>query len=80
MVRLLRRVFTGAIYHVTSRGNARTSIFLDDLDRNICLSVRGLSLRRLNMMFHAYCLMTNRFHLFVEALDANLSQAILMTR
>jgi REP element-mobilizing transposase RayT len=33
MARPLRIEFPGAIYHVTSRGNARRKVFLDDADR-----------------------------------------------
>ena len=33
MARPLRIEFPGAVYHVTSRGNARRKIFLEDEDR-----------------------------------------------
>ena len=33
MARQLRLEFPGAIYHVTSRGNAQNPIFLDEEDR-----------------------------------------------
>ena len=76
MARPLRIEFPGAIYHVTSRGNAQASIFLDDIDRKTFLSVLGLTLRRFNVICHAYCLMTNHFHLLLETPDANLSKAM----
>ena len=76
MARPLRIEFPGAIYHVTSRGNAQAAIFLDDIDRKSCLSVLGLALRRFNVICHAYCLMTNHFHLLLETPDANLSSAM----
>ena len=76
MARPLRIEFPGAIYHVTSRGNAQASIFLDDIDRNTFLSVLGLTMRRFNVICHAYCLMTNHFHLLLETPDANLSKAM----
>ena len=37
MSRPLRIEFPGAHYHVTSRGNARRKIFLDDVDREVFL-------------------------------------------
>jgi len=37
MARPLRLQFDGAIYHVTSRGNARDDIFEDDRDRHVFL-------------------------------------------
>lgn len=76
MARPLRIEFPGAIYHVTSRGNAQAPIFLDDIDRNTFLSVLGLTMRRFNVICHGYCLMTNHFHLLLETPDANLSKAM----
>ena len=76
MARPLRIEFPGAIYHVTSRGNAQASIFLDDIDRSTFLSILGLTMRRFNVICHAYCLMTNHFHLLLETPDANLSKAM----
>ena len=76
MARPLRIEFPGAIYHVTSRGNAQSSIFLDDIDRSAFLSVLGMTLRRFNVICHGYCLMTNHFHLLLETPDANLSKAM----
>jgi hypothetical protein len=34
----LRIEYEGAVYHITSRGNARERIFLDDEDRNVFLA------------------------------------------
>ena len=76
MARPLRIEFPGAIYHVTSRGNAQDAIFLDDIDRQNCLAVLELALRRFNVICHAYCLMPNHFHLLIETPDANLAKAI----
>jgi hypothetical protein len=39
MARPLRLEFPGALYHVTSRGNARQDIYLDDEDRRLFLDV-----------------------------------------
>ena len=39
MTRPLRIEYPGAVYHVTSRGNARESIFLEDTDRQVFLEV-----------------------------------------
>jgi len=33
MARPLRLEFEGAVYHITSRGNEKREIFLDDKDR-----------------------------------------------
>ena len=76
MARPLCIEFPGGVYHVTSRGNAQAAIFLDDVDRNTFLAVLRQTLRRFNVFCHAYCLMTNHFHLLLETPDANLSKAM----
>jgi len=39
MARPLRIEYEGAVYHVTSRGNAKSDIYLDDEDRELFLDV-----------------------------------------
>ena len=73
MVRPLRLEFPGAVYHVTSRGNAREPIFADERDRAGYLAVLGSAVARHNWLCHAYCLMGNHYHLLVETPDGNLS-------
>src|SRR5215510_3554980 len=42
MARLLRLAYPGAFYYVSTRGNARQAIYLDDQDRQMFLSsLRG---------------------------------------
>ncbi len=76
MARPLRLEFSGALYHITSRGNAKQSIFLDDRDRKIFLAVLESVVDRFNWRCHAYCLMENHYHLVVETPDANLSSGM----
>jgi len=64
MARPLRIEYPGAVYHVTSRGNARNKIFSDNQDREILLSILGAVVKRYNWLCHAYCLMDN--HLILE--------------
>jgi len=73
MARPLRIEYPGAVYHVTSRGNARDKIFSDDQDREIFLSILGAVVKRYNWLCHAYCLMDNHYHFMIETPDANLS-------
>ncbi len=73
MARPLRIEFPGAVYHVTSRGNARADIFDDDPDREIFLKVLGQVVKRFNWLCHAYCLMGNHYHLLIETPEGNLS-------
>jgi REP element-mobilizing transposase RayT len=78
MARPLRLEFAGALYHVTARGNEQRSIFLGDADgdRAAYLAVLGATCERFNWLVHAYCLMTNHYHLLVETPDANLSRGM----
>jgi len=46
--------FEGALYHVTSRGNARQDIFLDDEDRIAFLENLALMVVRFGWICHAY--------------------------
>jgi REP element-mobilizing transposase RayT len=41
MARPLRIEYSGAVYHVIPRGNARNKVFSDDQDREIFLSISG---------------------------------------
>ena len=76
MARPLRIEYEGAVYHVTSRGNARQGIFLDDDDRTGFLEILGRVVERYSWICHAYCLMTNHYHLLIETPDANLSRGM----
>ncbi|MGH8512095.1 MAG: REP-associated tyrosine transposase [Gammaproteobacteria bacterium] len=76
MARPLRLEFPGALYHLSSRGNAREPIVLDDDDRRVFLSVMASVIKRFNWLCHAYCLMSNHYHLLVETPEANLSQGM----
>jgi putative transposase len=73
MARPLRIEYSGAVYHVTSRGNARRKIYSDERDRETFLNVLGIVAKRYNWLCHAYCLMDTHYHLLVETPDANLS-------
>ena len=76
MARPLRIEFPGALYHVTSRGDRREAIFEDDKDRLIFLHTLAEVVERFNWLCHAYCLMTNHYHLLVETPDGNLSKGM----
>lgn len=76
MVRPLRIEYPGAVYHVTSRGNSRSSIFHTDQDRPEFLSIVNSVVKRFNWILHAYCLMDNHYHLLLETPDGNLSRGM----
>ncbi len=73
MARPLRIEFPGALYHITSRGNRRESIYDGDEDRRLFLNVLESAIGRFNWICHAYCLMGNHYHLLIETPDATLS-------
>jgi putative transposase len=73
MARPLRVEYPGALYHVTSRGNAREAIFFDDKDRARFLSIFSDVIKDCHWICYAYCLMSNHYHLLIETPDANLS-------
>jgi putative transposase len=76
MARPLRIQYDGAVYHVTTRGNARKPIYKDDGDRLKFLDILAEVNRKYNWLCHAYCLMDNHYHLIVETLDGNLSKGM----
>jgi putative transposase len=73
MARPLRLEFAGAVYHLTSRGNARQKIFFNDGDRELFFQTLAHVVSRYSWVCHAYCLMANHYHLLVETPKANLS-------
>lgn len=76
MSRPIRIEYAGALYHITSRGNERKAIFREESDFDIYLEVLSQVCERFNWVIHAYCLMTNHYHLLVETPDANLSKGM----
>jgi REP element-mobilizing transposase RayT len=76
MARPLRLELHGGLYHVTSRGNGRADIYRSDGDRHRFLHTLGSTQSRYNWVVHAYCLMSNHYHLLVETPDANLARGM----
>ena len=76
MARPLRLEYEGALYHVTSRGNAREGIFSDERDRERFLGILADVVARYGWICHAYCLMSNHYHLLIETPQAGLSHGM----
>lgn len=72
MARPLRIEYEGAVYHITSRGNARAPIFKDNTDRKRLLALLEKVNDRYGWICHAYCLMPNHYHLVIETPRLNL--------
>lgn len=76
MARPLRVQYAGARYHLMSRGDRRELIFLDEKDRQQFLFTLGQACGKTGWQVHAYCLMSNHFHLVVETPRANLVEGM----
>ena len=76
MARPLRLELAGGLYHVTSRGDRREAIFLNDADRLVWLEVFAQTCKRFNWICHAWCLMDNHYHIVVETIEGNLAQGM----
>jgi len=76
MTRPIRIEFAGALYHVTSRGDRKEDIYIDDADRESFLQLLQQITKDYNWLVHAYCLMDNHYHLLIETPDGNLSRGM----
>jgi putative transposase len=76
MPRPLRDFVPGGFYHVTARGNGGRPIVRDDGDREDFVRVLARTAPRFGIHVHAWCLMTNHYHLIIEAPSGEVSKAI----
>lgn len=76
MSRPLRLEIPGAFYHITSRGDRREPIYLDKADFVDFIALLATVCERFNWCCHAYCLMTNHYHLLIETPEGNLSRGM----
>ncbi|HFB64999.1 MAG TPA: hypothetical protein ENJ60_05595 [Aeromonadales bacterium] len=74
MPRPTRIEYEGAFHHVMNRGRNRQIIFHDKSYYEAFLSTLKESVERYDAIIHAYCLMSNHYHLMIETPKANLSQ------
>jgi putative transposase len=73
MARMPRSLLPDGIYHVTTRGVDRCTIFFDDADHIFFLLVLASVVRDFAWECYAMCLMTNHYHLVVETVQPLLS-------
>ena len=76
MARPIRIEYPGALYHLTSRGNARQNIFRTDKDRTYFIELLGSVADRFHWLCYACCLMDNHYHLVIETREANLAKGM----
>jgi putative transposase len=72
MGRPIKIQYPGALYHMTSRGNERRDIFVDDNDRRKFLGILADYHDRLGIVLHCYVLMDNHYDLVLETQLGNL--------
>jgi putative transposase len=76
MARPLRIEFPGAFYHITARGNARSTIFLEADDRRFWITLLSEVCEQFKWQCYAYCQMGNHFHLLIETPEPTLSRGM----
>lgn len=76
MSRPWRIEYEGALYHLLSRGNERSDIFMNDKDRSGFLDAVGEMSERFDIDIFAYVLMDNHYHLLARTRQANLKKAM----
>ena len=74
MARPLRIEYPGAFYHVTSRGNEQKDVFKSRRDREKFLFYLESAVTRYGAIIHAWCQLSNHYHLLLETPAGNLSQ------
>ena len=72
MQRKLRLEYAGAIYHLMNRGDRREKIFRSKQDREIFLRTLAEACEKTGWQVHAWCLISNHFHLVIETPQENL--------
>ena len=72
MARKLRLEYEGAVYHIINRGNYRAAIFRDDGAKLAFLACLDEACTKARWQVHAWCIMSNHYHLALETPEANL--------
>jgi REP element-mobilizing transposase RayT len=76
MARPPRIEVTAGYYHVTSRGNNREKILLDDRDGESFEKCLGAAQERYGLTVLSYCLMPSHYHLVVRLGELGLADAM----
>ncbi|MCG3204171.1 MAG: hypothetical protein KCHDKBKB_00877 [Elusimicrobia bacterium] len=76
MARPLRIQYPGALYHVMNRGTSRLPTFFSNDHKQMFLGVLSDAVNTWDLRVHAFCLMTNHYHLLLETPLGNLSRAM----
>ena len=63
-------------YHIINRGVERRDVYLEAEDYSFFLDLMLKFAKDYKIIIHAFCLMTNHYHLLIETKQTNLSKAI----
>jgi putative transposase len=69
---------TGAMYHVTLRGNHRQDIFFAAADCRLLTTITTEVIESCSAQVHAYCYMPNHIHALIQVDDTPLSNIMLL--
>jgi REP element-mobilizing transposase RayT len=70
------RIEVPGVYHVTSRGNNKRAVFLDDTDRLVFIALLNRTATRHGWTLLAYCLMNNHYHLVMRIDEHGMSKGM----
>lgn len=76
MSRPLRIEYPGAYYHVMNRGRDRLEVYDGPESFQLFIELLAEAHDRFKIELHAYCLMNNHYHLFVQTPEPNLGRAM----
>lgn len=76
MARPVRMEAESGVYHVLNRGNYRADIFRSDRAKAAFLKCLGEACEQTGWQVHAWCLMSNHYHLAVSTPQANLVEGM----
>lgn len=76
MARKLRIEAEGAVYHVIARGNYRTDVFAAEATKAAFLHCLDEACTKSGWLVHAWCVMSNHYHLCLRTPRANLVEGM----
>ena len=76
MARKLRLEYEGAVYHVISRGNYRADVFRSEKTKAAFLKCLGETSLKSGWLVHAWCVMSNHYHLCFTTPQPNLVEGM----
>ena len=70
------RIIEPGIYHIINRGVERRNIFFEPEDYEYMFSLLSIIVKEYHIILHAFCLMTNHYHILLETKEYNLPKIV----